>query len=181
MTLQPMTTAALLYAVVSWRFAGGQDALVYFLISFAFISGGPAFLILSLAHWKVISDSDLTDRRERSLPYFILVGMYLVSFGLYRFFGAPTPLLGITASYVLVTLTGAMISFIWKISMHLAGIAGPVTALVVYVHPLFALGYLLLLPVGWARLTLRKHTLSQVVCGSLYSAILTLAITVFLF
>jgi len=181
MIFQPMTAAAILYAVISWYCAGGRDAIVYFLVSLVLVAGGPAILILSLTHWKVISDSDLTDRRERSLPYFILVGMYLVSFGLYSILEAPSPLLGITASYVFVTLAGALVSFFWKISMHLAGIAGPVTALVVYVHPLFALAYLLLLPVGWARLSLRKHTLLQVVCGSLYSAAVTLVITVFIF
>ncbi|HSV31497.1 MAG TPA: hypothetical protein VLH40_05670, partial [Atribacteraceae bacterium] len=174
--LQPMTAAAILYAIVAWNVSGGWEAAGYFLIGVSFIAVGPAVLILLLKHARMISDLDLSDRRERFKPYLMFVGLNTLSLVIYVLEGAPKPLLGVTASYVTVTLAGGIISNYWKISMHLAGIAGPVTALTMVVHPLLAVFYLLCVPVGWARLFLNKHTVPQVIWGSLFSAALTMTV-----
>ena len=57
--------------------------------------------------------------------------------------------------------------------MHMAGVAGPVTALVFLVNPLFVWAYILLIPIGWARYILKKHTFPQIVIGSGFSILLT--------
>jgi membrane-associated phospholipid phosphatase len=66
-----------------------------------------------------------------------------------------------------------LISIRWKISIHASGITGPVTVLTysLGVVGLFLFG--LTVPVGWARIRLGVHTLSQVVAG----ALLTIATT----
>jgi membrane-associated phospholipid phosphatase len=171
--LQPQAVAVLLYALVSFTFSRGLQALLFFVLGILFVSVFPTLFVLFLAHRGRVSDPDLPKREERFFPYLVIVGMYGVLFILFFFFSAPSPLLAITLCYVVVTFAGAIISLFWKISLHLAGIAGPVTAISLLLHPLWGLLYLLLLPLGWARIYLKKHTPSQAVLGSLLSAFLT--------
>ncbi|MCX6090305.1 MAG: hypothetical protein NTX88_08080 [Candidatus Atribacteria bacterium] len=170
---QPVIIPVILYLLVSFRYASGSDALLYFLLGVVFITIAPVLLITILTKMKIISDPDIPNRRERFLPYLMIVLLYLVGFFIFFVIHAPGQILSITVSYILVTLVGALISLYWKISMHLAGIAGPITALVFYVSPYFLLAYLLLIPLGWARLTLKKHSLSQIMVGSACSIFLT--------
>jgi len=130
-------------------------------------------LVYILARYNKISDPDLSDRRERFVPYISIVGLYIIGFFVFWLLQAPYPILAITASYIVVTFIGAFVSLFWKISMHMAGVAGPVTALVFLVNPIFILAYLLLIPLGWARYTLKKHTLLQIIMGSGFSVLLT--------
>jgi hypothetical protein len=54
----------------------------------------------------------------------------------------------------------------WKISLHLVGITGATTVLVLIFGPL-ALGLTPLVPlVGWARWQMHAHTLAQAVAGT---------------
>ncbi|MGQ9622902.1 MAG: hypothetical protein ACUVTO_05595 [Candidatus Caldatribacteriaceae bacterium] len=173
LVLQPQAIAVLLYALVSFAFSRGLQALLFFVLGILFVSVFPTLFVLFLARWGRVSDPDLPRREERFFPYLVIVGMYGVLFVLLFLLSAPSPLLAITLCYVVITFAGAIISLFWKISLHLAGIAGPVTALSLLLHPLWGLLYLLLLPLGWARIYLKKHTPSQAVLGSLLSAFLT--------
>jgi len=66
-----------------------------------------------------------------------------------------------------------LINLKWKISIHASGITGPATFLF-YSFGMIAIPFfLLVLPVGWARLRLNAHTPAQVLAG----ATLTVAIT----
>ena len=56
------------------------------------------------------------------------------------------------------------------------GVAGPVTAMAMIISPYWAFLYLLLLPLGWARIYLAKHDLYQVVAGSVMSIVITFII-----
>lgn len=174
--LQPQAVAIFLYALVSFTFSRGLQALLFFVLGILFVSVFPTLFVLFLARWGKVSDPDLPKREERFFPYLAIVGMYGVLFVLFLFLSAPRPLLAITLCYVVITFVGAIISLFWKISLHLAGIAGPVTAISFLLHPLWGLLYSLLLPLGWARIYLKKHTPSQAVLGSLLSAFLTYAI-----
>jgi len=176
LVLQPQAVAILLYALVSAKYLRGVRALGLFLLSVLFVSVLPTVFVLWLARRGKVSDPDLPRREERFFPYLGIVGIYGVLLAVLVLFDAPPPLLAITLCYIAVTLAGAVISLFWKISLHLAGIAGPVTALLLLVHPLFALLYGLLVPLGWARVVLRKHNVLQAVCGSLLSFGLTYAI-----
>lgn len=173
LVLEPQAIAVLLYALVAFTSSRGLRAVGFFVLSVLFVSLFPTLFVLFLAKKGRVSDPDLPRREERFVPYLGIVGMYGMLFVLLVLFSAPRALLAITLCYILVTFVGAVISLFWKISLHLAGVAGPVTALVLLVHPLFALLYALLAPLGWARVFLRKHTVLQVVCGSLMSSAIT--------
>lgn len=174
--LQPQAVALFLYALVSFNVLRGFRAVGVFLLSVLFVSVLPTVFVLSLTKKGRVSNPDLPRREERFLPYLGIVGMYGALCVFLYFLSVPRELLAITLCYVVVTLVGAVISLFWKISLHLAGVAGPVTALVLLVHPLFAVLFGLLVPLGWARVFLRKHTVPQVISGSLMSSVITYGI-----
>ncbi|MEN3202985.1 MAG: hypothetical protein ABDK87_04565 [Atribacterota bacterium] len=174
--LQPQVVAMFLYALVSFTFSRGVRAVVFFLLSVLLVSVLPTVFVLSLAKKGHVSDPDLPRREERFVPYLGIVGMYGALFVLLFILSAPRELLAITLCYIVVTFVGAVISLFWKISLHLAGVAGPVTALVLLVHPAFSVLFGLLVPLGWARVFLGKHNLLQVVSGSLMSSFITYGI-----
>ncbi|BER93384.1 hypothetical protein [Atrimonas thermophila] len=175
--LQPTFVAAFLYGVVSFSFLQPPSkALFYWLVGFLFATLLPTLLVIKLAQKGRVSDPDLPHHRERFIPYLLITALYAAGFLVLYLLKAPHPLLGITACYIGVTAVGAFISLFWKISMHLAGVAGPVTALVYYLNPSWALLYALLFLLGWARLYLKKHNLYQILAGSAFSALMTYGI-----
>ncbi len=79
----------------------------------------------------------------------------------------------IAFAYVCVTLATFLITLVWKISAHTAGIAGPTTALVfvfgLWVLPLYVLSILMI----WSRVKLRAHTPTQAVAGIVVAITIT--------
>jgi len=121
---------------------------------------------------KGIIDRDITDRKKR--PRFFamsLIGYSLgaVTFGLLN----ATSMMVLSLAYIFVTLSVALISLFWKVSVHTTGIAGPVTGLTYVFGWVVTPLYLLLLPVGWARLKLRAHTPAQLVVGVIVAFLVT--------
>ena len=70
------------------------------------------------------------------------------------------------------TLIVFFINLKWKISIHAMGVTGPTTALI-FINPLFFIFGLLSPLVMWSRVTLKKHTLGQVLGGSILGYIIT--------
>jgi membrane-associated phospholipid phosphatase len=120
-------------------------------------------------------DIDISDRSKR--PKFFAMSIIGYSFGAVTFgILHATSMMVISIAYVCVTLSVAVISFFWKVSVHTTGIAGPVTGLT-YVFGWVAVPlYLLLLPVGWARLRLKAHTPAQLVVGVFVAFLVTFAV-----
>jgi len=177
---QPTFIPIILYLIVSFHTVQMPQAIVFALIGIIFVTLAPIGLIFLMTRFRKISDPDLPDRRERFLPYISIVVLYIIGLIVFLYLQAPWQIIAITASYIAVTFAGAVISLFWKISMHLAGVSGPITALVFLVNPYFAFAYLLLLPIGWARYALKKHTLLQIIIGSLLSIGITYMIIWFL-
>ena len=68
----------------------------------------------------------------------------------------------------------------WKISIHTTGLSGPVCALIILLGPVGAIFGLLYPLIIWARVTLKKHTMSQAICGGIFGFIFT-AVEMFMF
>lgn len=54
----------------------------------------------------------------------------------------------------------------YKASGHACGCSGPVATLAIFVSPWFLLGYLLLTPVVWSSVQLKRHTGMQLLVGA---------------
>jgi membrane-associated phospholipid phosphatase len=69
-----------------------------------------------------------------------------------------------------------IITLWWKISMHASSLGGVATMLTVLYGAVMLPLFVLLVLVSWSRVALRRHTVPQVIAGSLAGIILTLVI-----
>jgi membrane-associated phospholipid phosphatase len=67
--------------------------------------------------------------------------------------------------YATTTLATALINIKTKVSIHIAGIAGPITFLAIFLGPLQMLWWVFVIPVAWSRLKLNAHTPLQLALG----------------
>ena len=117
---------------------------------------------------SLIKKGDERRRFQRSLAIVLAVAGYI---GGLLFSLAANAADGERVLYLTYLLSGVAIAFSSfvlkkKSSGHACGIAGPVALLAYYVHPLYLLGLLLLLPVGYASLKMKRHTLPQLISGA---------------
>ena len=139
-----------------------------------FLSTGifPAIIIGIGMKYGGITDSFISNRKQRPLPFFLtflgyLFGAYwLHRVGLNTFYIAP--IIGAAVS-ILIILT---INHFWKISAHLSGIGGLCGGIFTFAFiygttSIIPLVCLILLSgiLAWSRIELKAHTLGQVCCG----------------
>ncbi len=118
---------------------------------------------------------DIPERSARVKPFVVAVVSYATGFILLSLNNAPLLVSGLMLAYSINTSVMFFITLFWKISIHAAGITGPLTFLVFRLGYAWGLLYLLVVPVGLVRLRLGQHTVSQVVAGGVLSAALTWA------
>lgn len=142
----------------------------------SFLLTGPG-LIFSAFVWakegKV--DIDITNREDRLIPLLLsTLGAVIGSFLVFSHVKNSDMLL---LSYILVAmlLSLTLITAVWKISLHAATITALATLLVLLGGPKFFVLYLLVIPVAWARLTLKQHTWPQLIGGTLMGVGVTAA------
>lgn len=149
------------------------DAPLLFFITTFFGTIMPMAIIYFMLKKGILRDAYASDRQTRFKPFLGAVSSYLL--GLVALLAASAPLLVsvLMAGYFVNTLIMMVITLRWKISIHASGIAGPATYLMyvfgIHLWPVF----LLVLPVGWARLKLKAHTPGQVLVGFFLTAALT--------
>jgi len=143
-----------------------------------FAAGLPYAIMLVGIRSGRLSDRHLSLRAQR--PAMMIIGLVSVSVGLLVmvWLDAPRELFALVAAMVAGVGVALVISSFWKISIHAACAAGTVAILVV----IFGWIMLIWLPVVaiicWARVTLRDHSVLQVVAGSGVGAIVAAAVMV---
>lgn len=132
----------------------------------------PGLFILLLVKTGSAHDLELTDRRERLLPYLILVTSNMAClFFLYKM-RMPFWILSQLMAVIAALLAALCINFFWKISAHMLGIGGLLGAImgicrVQHTDPywLFIAGFLAAGLLGVSRIWLKRHTPMQVYAG----------------
>lgn len=148
------------------------------------VSVVPLVVLLIMKASKHISDIDISNRRQRTLPLLLMFVCYTLAAVYIRAIHAPTWLVlyfisGIESVIVLGLIT---VLVKWKISMHGAG-TGNLIGMFVAMHKLgiadhnmFGLITAAIIISGLvcsSRIVLRKHTLAQVFAGTIVSALIT--------
>lgn len=138
---------------------------------------GPASIYVYVAYKKgKVSDINMSEREERLRPLIIsLIGAVIVMWVLMDR-NAPKPLilLGMTLVSELVVII--FVTTFWKISLHALAYSSAVTLLAYLFNPLAVVLYIFLVPIGWARIYRKRHSLLQVIVGSIVGLIIVLAI-----
>lgn len=149
------------------------DALILLIIATFFGTVLPMAIIYYMLKKGMLNDIYASDRQTRFKPFLGAVFSYLLGLVALVFASAPELIWVLMAGYFVNTLIMMIITLRWKISIHASGIAGPATYLIyafsIHLWP----ALLLILPVGWARLKLRAHTLGQVLAGFFLTVALT--------
>ncbi|MBE0511739.1 hypothetical protein IBX38_01675 [Candidatus Bathyarchaeota archaeon] len=160
------------YAFIILAFAK-RSSPFFGLISVVFATIIPLGFTYYLLKRGKISDYYASNRETRLLPFAGATLSYLLGTVTLFVTRAPFIMTALMFCYFSNTLTMMLINFRWKISIHASGITGPTTAVVYELGPNMVPLFLLLVPVAWARLKLKAHSLQQVLAG----ASLTIAIT----
>lgn len=140
----------------------------------------PLIAIAVMYKLGMVSDPGLNKRGERTVPFVISAVAYILMLVFFRHIHAPGWMTMFAVGALVAVVICCLINFKWKISVHLTALGGFVGLLL---HLILA-GEAIFNPVPWlmaaviatgatasARLILRRHTLGQVVAGTLNGVI----------
>lgn len=154
-------------AVASWLVILGLFALL-----------GLVILLVSWARGMVL-DADLmtpVNLRDRSQILLIFLSLILVMLLISFQMDQPEPLHAILVAALILGMIVAAITLVWKISLHMLGVGALATATIL-IGGVRWWPIIFLIPlVAWARLTLRRHTPLQVLCGTTLGIVVILVI-----
>lgn len=133
----------------------------------------PIGMIIIFLNNDYISDLYASDKSERFIPFLITILSYLFGVFILLVVKAPAQITALMACYFGNGIVLALITLKWKISIHSSGITGPITALVYLLGTKLLPLFFLLIPVTWARLELKAHSMLQLIVGALLTIFLT--------
>ena len=141
----------------------------------AFLFGFTAQIILFIVLRKrgKIVDLDASVKEERTRPFLISVGFYLIGLVILIIFNINIISIAFWFCYISNTLVTILINRHWKISAHAMGAAGPLAAVTYVFGPIALIFVLLVFAVGWSRIQLKVHNFAQVIAGILFAFIST--------
>jgi hypothetical protein len=170
----PPVIAVFMFSVINYALLRGFPFVAVTFITTLFAAILPLSVLLI---WETRTnakfDLDIPARTDRNHPLLVASASYLIGTVVLVAVHAPLLTTVVMFGYFAGTLFLFFINLYWKISIHAMGIAGPTTVLV------FVFGYwgvllgLLLPPVIWSRVYLKKHTLAQALTGAILGFMLT--------
>jgi membrane-associated phospholipid phosphatase len=101
------------------------------------------------------------------------VGFYLIGLSILIVFQVNIISIAFWFCYISNTLITILINKHWKISAHAMGAAGPLAAVTYAFGPIGLLFIVIVFLVGWSRIKLKVHNLTQVIAGVLLAFIST--------
>jgi len=146
--------------------------LVLEVVSLIFASILPMAIILFWAK-KLGTDKDISNRSDRYMPLIVGIISYFIGFLICIIFNLDNFLTCLLLCYSINTGVVLLFTTKWKISVHTTGLSGPVAALILLLGPVGALFGILYPILIWSRVLLKKHTLSQAICGGVQGFFLT--------
>lgn len=165
------------YLIVYRQTANSAYALKWEAFSFIFILS--AAVLFFWAKWRgIFSDQELTKKKERYDFYLLLwvfAVLYLVvAFG---FKGLSFSLSLVSGGIVLGLVLFAIINYFLKISIHSAvSSAFVATVSILYGFMAFWLSFWIIPVIFWSRITLKKHTLKELLSGAILGTTITLLV-----
>ena len=152
------------------------EAINWALLCLLFGTVVPYLYIYFLYKKKKINDMHMPEKENRIKPMVVACISYIICFIILYVLEGPKILKSIFAVIIVSTVILTIITYFWKICLHASGI----TFMVITFYILFGKWILLMIPliplIGWARVRIKKHTVSQVILGAGITAITTFLI-----
>ncbi len=173
----PMVWAVLVFPI-AFRYAASRGQAITWALTFGvLVCLLPVLYIVWMVRRGKIGDIHMKERHERLRPFLVSILCTAVAWQILRMMGAPAMLPMVAVFSVVQLAIMTLITLVWQISMHTMSITGAIVATGIVFGPVSALVISPLVPlVGAARLKLHRHTLAQVIAGSLVGAIIPLII-----
>src|SRR5580693_7866779 len=167
--LEPKNWLIVTVIAIGWH-ADGRAGIGWGLLAALFTAVLPTlFISYGVRHGRW-SDRNVGARRPRLLVLAFITASVAAGLILLLVLGAPPLLTGYLAFTLASVAVLALITMVWKISIHCAVASGSVTILALMYGPLVLCGYALVALLGWARVAVRDHSVAQVMAGSVLGA-----------
>jgi len=158
----------ILYATISSTLPSLYKIVISILITIS-----PITIFLILKSMGKVTDFDMTDRKERPL-YCITITLIIGLLYLVTFEQGHSILSTITLNSLIISTVFTFITLFWKISGHMTFLTMTYTSLIYLIPSPFTILLFPIIPfVAWSRIKLKKHTVLQVVMGTLMSAMIS--------
>ena len=165
--INPLLVAPISFGIIIYSDGTIDAKNPLFLTSFFFTSALPLITIFYFKHLGKISSLDAPIKEQRIQLLAIAAIYNALGFLLLSYLEAPPIVRGLMFCYALNTAIVWRITMLWKISIHMIGLGGPIVALWLagFEYPL-AMGFTLMI-VSISRVVLKAHTPSQVIVGTM--------------
>lgn len=147
--------------------------VITILVAFLFGFNAQIILFVVLRRRGKIVDLDASVKEERTAPFLISVGFYLIGMVILLIFNVNIISIAFWFCYISNTSVTILINKHWKISAHAMGAAGPLAVLSYVFGPIALLFAIIVFLVGWSRIQLKVHNFAQVMAGVLLAFVST--------
>jgi hypothetical protein len=168
--LEPKNWLIVTVVAIGWH-ADGRAGVGWGLLAALFTAVLPTLFISHGVRHGRWNDRNVGARRPRLLVLAFITASVAAGLILLLVLGAPPLLTGYLAFMLASVAVLALVTVVWKISIHCAVASGSVTILALTFGPLVLCGYVLVALLGWARVTVQDHSVAQVVAGSVLGAV----------
>ena len=178
----PYIVLPVLAVATTWRIAPTpSDFLLWTSATLFFLSFVPAAFIVHRIRSGQLSDIHIMVREQRFLVFLVFLASGGVGILTLWQLGVPLQFLSLTALLYLNGLIAALITSVWKISLHSWVLAAAITSFALFTGNRAFWWLLALVPaVMWARIVRNRHTYLQSWAGAVVGILLT-ALTYYLF
>jgi membrane-associated phospholipid phosphatase len=167
--LEPKNWLIVTVLAIGWH-ADGRAGVLWGLVAALFTAVLPTlFISFGVRHGRW-SDRNVGARGPRLVVLLFITASVTAGLVLLAVLGAPRLLTGYLAFMLASVAVLALVTVVWKISIHCAVASGSVAILAFTYGPLVLPTYVLVALLGWSRVEVKDHTVAQVVAGAVLGA-----------
>lgn len=176
--LSPAHLVIVLPPVIGWRATWPESGGIWWGLTASLFCGVvPYAVILAGVRAGRLTDRHIVRRDQRIVPLALASASVVAGLAALLVFRATPAVVVLVLGMLSALAVIVPITAFWKISLHTAVAAGAATALTVTFGPVAAaVAWPLVLLVAAARVTLRVHTLAQVIGGALVGSLVPLGV-----
>ncbi|MBI1833339.1 MAG: hypothetical protein HYR90_00790 [Candidatus Andersenbacteria bacterium] len=173
----PVLVVALIIILIQPGVLPSHD-LPWIIITLLHLSLFPLLYGAFVYKTKRISNADITERKERVFPFFIITCVYGFYLLITILFDAPEIFRTLATHYFVLALILSLVTVWWKVSVHTAGVAQFVVLLSILIGSQALFLAPLIVFTGWLRITMKSHNLRQVLGGVIVALLSVMIATI---
>lgn len=169
--LAPANVGSATFLLVAWHSTPTiAEALRWGLLTILFAIALPFSFILWGVRRRRFTDHHIRLREQRPVALVVGIASALVGLILIAILGAPRELIALVVAMEVGLIISLAITLFWKMSIHVASVAGAIVILILVFGPLVLIMAPSVALVAWARVELGDHTPSQTLAGATVGA-----------